>query len=628
MKGDTSAVIAARQRSDAVARHNPAMDTEQMLKTALVFLVAAVLVVPVAKRFRLGAVLGYLIAGALIGPSGLKLVHNPDSVAAVSELGIVLLLFVIGMELSPRRLWLMRRAVFGAGLMQVLVTTGVIAALAHFAFGVSTGLGWVIGAGLALSSTAFALQVLAERKELNQPHGRFAFAVLLLQDLAAIPLLALIPLAGNAGAAEAFSWQGATAVIGTILLVVVGGRYLLRPLFRVVARTNILEVSVASALLVVFGTAWLVSLAGISMALGAFLAGLLLADSEYRHEMASHIQPFEGLLLGLFFISVGMSLDLSLLLQQPLTVLLLLGLLLAVKGALLWLTGIGPGHLSASDALRGAALLAGGGEFAFVVFDLAGKQRLLDGDTHRLLVLVIGLSMAVTPLVVALVARLLSARRVQEAAPPYDRIEDDSPRVIIAGFGRVGQIVGRVLRARGIPFVALENSIEQVETSRRLGGTSIYYGDPARADLLRAANAQQAEVFVLATDDPQANLVTARTVRRAYPKLKIVARARNRRHAFRLMDLIEPEHVVRETFFSSLEMTRDVLRLLGYPEDVAESYVEEFRRHDEALLREQQLVYDDVEKLVQTSRESMRDLEQLLRADADRDAEEPRTDAP
>jgi glutathione-regulated potassium-efflux system protein KefB len=588
------------------------MDTEYLLKTALVFL--------------LGAVLGYLIAGAVIGPSGLKLVHNPDNVASVSELGVVMLLFIIGLELSPKRLWVMRHAVFGAGLMQVLVTAGVIAALAHFLFGASTPSGWVIGAGLALSSTAFGLQVLAERKELNQPHGRFAFAVLLFQDLAAIPLLALIPLAGAGDAAGAFSWQGVTRVIGTILVVVVGGRYLLRPLFRVVARTNILEVSVAMALLVVFGTAWLVSLAGISMALGAFLAGVLLADSEYRHEMASHIEPFEGLLLGLFFISVGMSLDLSLLLARPLTVLLLLVLLLAVKAALLWLTGIGPGHLGKADALRSAALLAGGGEFAFVVFELASRQRLLDGDTHRLLVLVIGLSMALTPLLVGLVSRLL-ARGAAAPAPEYDQIDDGTPRVIIAGFGRVGQIVARVLRARGIPFVALENSIEQVETSRRFGGTSIYYGDPARADLLRAARADKAEVFVLATDDPQANVVTARMVRRMYPKLKIVARARNRRHAYRLMDLVEPEHVVRETFFSSLVMTRDVLQLLGYPAELAQRFVDDFRRHDEALLRTQQLVHDDEAKLVQTSREAMTELEQILRADSDRDAAGPGDDA-
>ncbi|HET8897831.1 MAG TPA: monovalent cation:proton antiporter-2 (CPA2) family protein [Rhodanobacteraceae bacterium] len=594
------------------------METAHLLKTALIFLLAAVLVVPLAKRFRLGAVLGYLIAGAVIGPSGFKLVHNPDSVASVSELGVVLMLFVIGLELSPRRLWLMRRAVFGAGLMQVLASAAVIAAMAHFLFRVETVAGWVIGAGLALSSTAFGLQVLSERKELNQPQGRFAFSVLLFQDLAAIPLLALVPLLGAHASTEAIGWQGVARVIGTILVVVIGGRYLLKPLFRVVARTNILEVSVAAALLVVFGTAWLVSLAGISMALGAFLAGLLLADSEYRHEMASHIEPFEGLLLGLFFIGVGMTLDLSLLLAQPLTVLLLLGLLLVTKGVLLWLTGIGPGHLGKADALRGAALLAGGGEFAFVVFELAARQHLFPASMHRLLVLVIGLSMALTPLLVALVARLLAANQPRSPAPAYDQINDESPRVIIAGFGRVGQIVARVLRARGIPFVALENSIEQVENSRRFGGSSIYYGDPARQDLLRAAQADRAEVFVLATDDPQASVVTARTVRRMYPKLRIVARARNRQHAFRLMDLIEPEHVVRETYFSSLEMTRDVLQLLGESPARAAGQVEEFRRHDEALLKTQQLVYDDEAKLVQTSLEARLELEQLLRADSAR----------
>ncbi|HET7358574.1 MAG TPA: monovalent cation:proton antiporter-2 (CPA2) family protein [Rhodanobacteraceae bacterium] len=591
------------------------METHQVLQSAVIFLLATVLAVPLAKRFRLGSVLGYLIAGVVIGPAVLGLINDTARVAAISEFGVVLMLFVIGLELSPQRLWVMRRAVFGTGVAQVVVCGAAILAVAHYGFGLPMNAAAIVGGALALSSTAFGLQILAERKEAGSAYGRQAFAVLLFQDLAAIPLIAAVPLLGSAAAGQMHGPPLATVfrVVGVIVAVVVGGCYLLRPLFRAVARTRSLEVSTATALLVVTGTAWLMELGGVSVTLGAFLAGVLLADSEYRHDLESHIEPFKGLLLGLFFISVGMSVDLSLLLRQPELVLGLVAALLALKGVLLWGLGRSAGGLDGADALRLAVLLASGGEFAFVVLNLSLQNHLLSAAQRNLLVLAITLSMAATPLLVVGVAKWLDVRP-KEPSREFDRIETDAPRVIIAGFGRVGQIVGRVLNAQRIPYVALESSVEQVDNVRRFGGASLFFGDPARPELLQAAQAGQAEVFVLATDDPEANVRTARLVKRQYPHLKIIARARNRQHVFRLMDLGIDEPV-RETYHSSLKMTRQVLQALGMAADVASERVDRFRRHDEKLLKQQYLVYDDETALIQTSKEALVDLEHLFAAD-------------
>ncbi|HEX6612910.1 MAG TPA: monovalent cation:proton antiporter-2 (CPA2) family protein [Rhodanobacteraceae bacterium] len=589
------------------------MQDHAFLQSAVVFLLAVVVAVPLARRLKLGSVLGYLAAGVVIGPFGLQWVRNPGAIAGISELGVALLLFVIGLELSPQRLWVMRRSVFGAGAAQVGACAAALGAIAHFGFGMGLASASVIGLGLALSSTAFGLQTLAERKELPSAHGRLAFAVLLFQDLAAIPLIAAIPLLGAQAATHAGQpwWLGALRVVGVITVVVIGGRYALRPLFRAVAKTRLVEVSTATALLVVIGTAYLMQLAGISMALGTFLAGVLLADSEYRHELESHIQPFEGLLLGLFFIAVGMGVDLHLLVAHPWIVCGLVALLLACKAPLLAAIARMAG-LDYPGSVRMAVLLAGGGEFAFVVFKLAAERGLLDADQHRLLVLVITLSMAAVPLLV-----LAGARLPESHAPKreFDAIEGDAPRVIIAGFGRVGQIVARLLRAHHIRFTALEASVEQVDLSRRFGGTEIYFGDPSRMELLRAAQADKAEVFVLATDDPETNVRTARIVRRLYPHLKIIARARNRQHAFRLMDLTSPEVVVRETFHSSLKMAQLTLEALGLAPEAARSRVDTFRRYDEQLLRDQHLVYDDDAAMVQSSKEAYAELERLFEAD-------------
>ncbi|HEY9132626.1 MAG TPA: monovalent cation:proton antiporter-2 (CPA2) family protein [Dyella sp.] len=592
------------------------MDSHHFLQTALVFLLATVIAVPLTKRFRLGAVLGYLVAGVVIGPQVLRLVPDTAGVATISEFGVVLMLFVIGLELSPQRLWVMRRSVFGTGLLQVLATSLVIGLVAYYFFGLTTKAAAIVGGSLALSSTAFGLQILAERKEAGSAYGRQAFAILLFQDLAAIPLIAAIPLLA-ASSKHGIDLMASARTIFGILAVVVGGRYLLRPVFRFVARANAVEVSTATALLVVMGTAWLMELVGVSSTLGAFLAGVLLADSEYRHELESHIEPFKGLLLGLFFISVGMSMNITLLLSQPLLVAGLVVALLAVKGVLLWPLGRIVGALSRPDALRLAVLLACGGEFAFVVLKQAQDARLITADQQGLLVLMITLAMALTPILVVLSAKGLGAVAEKKPERAYDEITPDAPpRVIIAGFGRVGQIVGRVLRAQRIPFVALESSIEQMDTLRRFNNTSLFFGDPARPDLLRAAQADKAEVFVLATDDPDANLRIARLVRRQYPHLKIVARARNRQHTFRLMDL-GIEMPVRETFYSSLKMTRMTLESLGLSSELSADRVDRFRDHDVRVLKAQYLVYDDDARMTQTSLEALNDLMHLFDADDD-----------
>nr|WP_180201977.1 monovalent cation:proton antiporter-2 (CPA2) family protein [Pseudomonas sp. SbOxS1]NYU01241.1 glutathione-regulated potassium-efflux system protein KefB [Pseudomonas sp. SbOxS1] len=587
-----------------------------LLQAAVVFLLAAVLTVPLAKRLQLGAVLGYLFAGVIIGPSGLGLIGNTESVAHISELGVVLLLFIIGLELSPRRLWVMRKAVFGVGLAQVLLTGALLGVLALYVFGQPLNTSIVLGLGLALSSTAFGLQSLAERKELTSPHGRLAFAILLFQDIAAIPLIAMVPLlAGsseNLSAADDVN-QGLRVLI-SIAIVVVGGRYLLRPVFRVVAKTGLPEVSTATALLVVMGTAWLMDLAGISMALGAFLAGLLLADSEYRHELEAQIEPFKGLLLGLFFMSVGMGANLGLLLREPIVVLGLTVLLIAVKLPLLFVVGRLAGGLNKISAIRLGIVLAAGGEFAFVVFKIGRDHGLFDPRLYDLLVLAITLSMALTPLLMLLCARLVSPK-VQPVVVPeqFRAIDADEPRVVIAGMGRMGQIVARILRAQNIKFVALDTSVETIELSRSFGGVPVYYGDPMRPEILSAAKVADAEFFVIATDDPDTNIKTAELVHKLYPHIKIIARARNRQHVHRLVDL--GAHAVRETFYSSLEMSRQTLIGLGLTHEQADARIKRFKHHDEQVLEAQHAIYDDAVKVKQTAQEARAELARLFESD-------------
>ena len=595
------------------------MAVHDALEFALVFLLATVVAVPLFNRLKLGAVLAYLLAGALLGPHGLGAMTGQHGEFEAAELGVVLLLFLIGVELSPARLWLMRRALLTIGSLQVFGSALALGA-AVYLLGQTWRTALVAGFALALSSTAIGVQTMAERKTLAAPHGRNALAVLLFQDLVAIPAIALIPLLGAVAVAPEPSLRETSLAIGKVFgavgLVVLVGHYLTRPLLRYVAATKSVEAFTAAILLVVLSTAWITSQVGMSMALGAFLAGVLLADSEYRHEAEAAIEPFKGLLLGLFFMGVGLSVDWAYVGRHGLDVLIGVAGLLSAKFG--WLYWIGKRHarLSLAEALRFAVLLACGGEFAFVLFSLAATSGLMDSAVRDLFTVIVVLSMAATPLGALAIEALLA--RMPSAEPrPFDEIPDDGthapPRVIIAGFGRVGQIVARVLRAQKVPFVALDQSIEQVDLSRRFGNV-IYYGDPARPEVLRAAGAANAEIYVVTTDDPEANVRSARLVKRLYPHLRVYARARNRQHAYKLMDL-GLEEVVRETFHSSLYLSCKVLEGLGVEAEQARDRIERFRRHDEKLLLEQHLVQDDEAKLVQTSREALVELTQIFEAD-------------
>lgn len=589
-------------------------EPDGLLHASVIFLLTAVLMVPLAKRLKLGAVLGYLLGGVLIGPSLLGLISKSQNIAQLSELGVVMLMFIIGLELSPRRLWVMRRAVFGAGFTQVVVTGLVLAIGALLLFDQSWKSALILGFGLALSSTAMGLQLLAERKEMSSHHGRQAFAILLFQDIAAIPLIAMIPALGSAQAADANGLVHLLQIIASIGLVVIGGRYLLRPLFRIVAKTGLQEVSTATALLVVMGTAWLMEWANVSMALGAFLAGMLLADSEYRHELESQLEPFKGLLLGLFFIGVGMTADLGLLVQQPLLILGLALLLLALKLPLLALVGRLIGGLDSASALKLGLLLAAGGEFAFVLFGLARDHALFTPALHDMLVLTITLSMALTPLLLLVLSHWLKPKEQVRSVPPeYHQVDDHHPRAVIVGMGRMGQIIARVMRAQRVPFVAFETEVDTISMSRSIDNMPIYYGDPLRPGILRAAGAEQAEFFIVATDDPEINLKTTEAIRRRYPHMKVIARARNRQHVHKLWDL--GASPVRETFYSSLEMSRRVLQGLGLEEDQIDARLRRFREHDEQVLFDQHKVYDDEAAVFQTARQARAELETLFESD-------------
>ena len=588
-----------------------------LLSEAAIFLAAAVVTVPLFRRFRLGAVLGYLAAGVIIGPWCLKFVTEVENILHFAELGVVLLLFVIGLELQPSRLWVLRRSVFGLGAAQVLITGAVLGAIA-FAFGMTVQSAVVIGLGLAMSSTAFVLQILAEKSQLTARHGRSSFAILLFQDIAVIPLLALIPLlgAGDMDLSGRSTWLAALTAIGVIIAVVVGGRYLLRPILQAIAASGIREIFTAAALLVVIGTSLLMTSVGLSMSLGAFLAGVLLADSEYRHELEADIEPFKGLLLGLFFISVGMSADLGLIVSHPFAIIGATAALMAVKAAIL--LGIGRLYGHSWESSRGLAVaLCQGGEFAFVLFGLAADGGILGRTLTDSLVIVVTLSMALTPLAFVLNDVVIPRWLRKPAEEKFDEIDAGENRVIIAGFGRVGQIVGRLLRAKRIPFTALDKSVEQVETVRRFGSRA-YYGDASRLDLLIAAKADKAEILVLAIDDVESSLRTAETARKHFPNLRIYARARNRFHAHRLMD-IGVDYLIRETYVSSLELTQQVLRGLGLTEWEAQDAVATFRRHDEQFLARQHAVYHDETQLIQSSKEAVQELESLLQSDTEGD---------
>jgi monovalent cation:proton antiporter-2 (CPA2) family protein len=579
------------------------------LGNAVIILAAAVIAVPIAHRLGLGAVLGFLIAGVAIGPSAGGLITDVNSILHFAELGVVLLLFVIGLELQPTRLWTMRKLALAFGFLQVFITGGALALIGRV-LGLPPAAAAVVGIALSLSSTAFALQMLAERGELTSRHGRAAFAILLLQDIIAIPLLAAIPvLAGGDGPAlNLESLLAAGQTIGILIAVAAAGRLLLRYALRIVAATRMQEVFTAAALLVVIGTAALMAQLGISPALGAFIAGVLLADSEFRHVLEADLEPFRGLLMGLFFMTIGMSLDVGMIAAEPLKIALLVAGLLVVKAAVLY--GLARGNGLEPRSARVLALALGeGGEFAFVIL---GAAAALIGRLADQMIAVVTLSMAITPLLLRLNDRLTRWFE-RDHAPAFDVLPGEENQVIIAGFGRFGQIVGRILRARHISFTALEASSEQVNFVRQYG-SKVYYGDASRLDLLQAARADAAVIFVLAIDDVEASVRTAAVVRKHFPHLRIYARARNRNHAYRLMEL-GIAVVWRETFLSSLDMAREVLKGLGLSDYTAMKATETFRAHDEQLLYSHFGQHQDDKRMQVLAMKAAQELEELFAQD-------------
>jgi glutathione-regulated potassium-efflux system ancillary protein KefC len=556
------------------------MGEHGLLLEAIVYLAAAVIFVPIAGRLGFGSVLGYLVAGCAIGPWGLGLVKNVETILHFAEFGVVLMLFLIGLELEPQRLWKMRRAVFGGGALQI-ASCGTALGLALLALGLPWQGALVAGLAVALSSTAIAMQSMRERGVGDTPMGRVAFAILLFQDIAAIPIIGIVPLLAVAETtSEGGSNLGVLKVLGAVTLVMIVGRYLTRPAMRLVAQTGMREVFTAFALLLVLGIAAIMAAAGVSMALGAFLAGVLLAGSEYRHALETDIEPFKGLLMGLFFIAVGMSIDFGLLAQEPVLVLGLLVGLLGVKGGLL--AAIAP-RLGVGSKERWllAALLCQGGEFAFVVFGVARSARLLPGQWDGLLTLTVALSMAATPLLLMLHGYLQS-RAVRGEQREADAIEHDGAEVIIAGFGRFGQIVGRLLFASGIRATVLDHSPDQIDLLRRFG-FRIFYGDATRLDLLEAAGARRARLLVVAIDDDRSSLRLVQEVREHFPNLTVVARARNVTHYLELRAHGVRE-IERETFESAVRAGRRALEALGVAPYEARERADRFRRHNVEVL--------------------------------------------
>ena len=584
------------------------------LVNSFIYLSAAVIAVPVSKALGLGAIIGYLAAGISIGPFGLGLVTNVEDILHFAEFGVVLMLFLVGLELEPQRLWSLRRPIFGWGSAQVLGCTLALAAIA-----VAAGIPWrmalVAGLGLALSSTAIALQVMGERNLMPTSSGQAAFSILLFQDVAAIPILALLPLlaiapaAGEASAPVNQAWQAATS-IGVILGIILGGRLVLRPVFRWIARSRTPEIFTAASLLLVVGIAGLMQIVGLSMALGAFLAGVLLAESEYRRELETDIEPFKGLLLGLFFIAVGMSIDFAVLAAAPGTMAaVVLGFLL-VKGLVIYaLASQMP--LPYQDRPVFTLLLAQGGEFAFVVFQAAAGSQVLAPQTASLLIGAVAVSMLLSPLVLVAVDKWLLPRYANCNTTTLEEIsEPQDASVIIAGFGRYGQIVARVLLAQGIPCTVLDHDAEMIEAARSFG-YHVFYGDASRLDLLRTAGAGQAKILVIAVDDVEQSLEIVDLARAHFPQMQIVARARDVTHWNKLRDR-GVMRVQRELFESSLRSARSVLELLGQTEAEARQTAGRFRTHNLALFEQLHPHYKDQAKLIAVVKQGRRQLEEQM----------------
>jgi monovalent cation:proton antiporter-2 (CPA2) family protein len=601
------------------------METEDLLFQAFIYLFAAVATVPIAKQWGLGSVLGYLLAGVIIGPHLLGLVgHGEGGIMHVAEFGVVMMLFLVGLELRPNLLWRLRGPIVGTGGAQVILTTLAAAGLAS-ALGLRIQPALAIGMIFSASSTAIALQTLTEKGLLNSKGGQTSFSVLLFQDLAVIPILAILPLLAVSGADPTLTpahgggvapWQRALLVVGVVAAIIGGGRFLVRPVFRYLASTRLQEIFTAAALLLVVGIALAMEKVGLSPALGTFLAGVVLAESEYRHELESDIEPFKGLLLGLFFISVGASIDLPLIQSQPLVVLGLVLGLLVVK--FLVLLGIGKiTKLEKSQNFTFAFALAQGGEFAFVLTSFAVQNQVIDQRIGNLLVATVALSMVLAPFLFTINERLVQPLFSSQLADrEADEIDEKENPVILAGFGRFGHIIGRVLHLQGFKATVLDLDAEQVELVRKLG-VKVFYGDASRLELLHAAGAATAKLMIIAIDDEEKSLVIVDLVRKHFPNLQILARAVGRDHAYRLLHQ-GVEHLFRETLDSSLDLSVAALRMLGVRAYEAQRAAKAFREYDEQSVRELAEYSEDPSKLIAQARKRFRSLDELFQMERHR----------
>ena len=583
------------------------MEGQTLLTAGVIYLVAAVLIVPIAARLGIGAVLGYLVAGIAIGPWGLGFISDVEEILHFSELGVVFLMFIIGLELNPSKRWALRRSIFGVGAAQVLISAGILGALlwlSDFSWQAAV----IGGIGLAMSSTAMALQLMRDKGMNRSEAGQLGFSVLLFQDLAVIPALALVPLLAGSDSGN-IDWMKIGMKVLAFAGMLVGGRYLLRPIFRFIAASGVREVFTAAALLLVLGSALFMDALGLSMALGTFIAGILLAESEYRHELEVAIDPFKGLLLGLFFISVGMALNLGVLYTHILEILLGVLILVTVKTLVLYVLARVYG-LRSSERQQFAGVLSQGGEFAFVLFSAASSARLFAGDQLPLLLVTVTLSMMTTPLLMQAIDKLL-ARRFNEVDEDGEKpfVEDDQPQVIVVGFGRMGQVVGRLLMANNKRITVLERDISAVSLMRKYG-YKVYYGDATELELLRAAGAASAQSIVITCNEPEDTMAIVHLCQQHFPQLEIVARARGRVEAHELL-LAGVTQFSRETFSSALELGRKALISVGMHPHQAQRAQLHFRRLDMRMLRELMPNHTDNAQISRV-REARRELEDIF----------------
>jgi monovalent cation:proton antiporter-2 (CPA2) family protein len=601
----------------------------EVFQHAFYYLAAAVLAVPLARRLGLGSALGYLLAGVIIGPYLLGLVgQEGQDVMHFAEFGVVLMLFLVGLELEPAALWRMRVPIMGLGGLQVVLTAAAFS-VAALLFGLPWQSAVAVGLILSMSSTAIVVQTLNEKGWMNTDPGRKSFSVLLFQDIAVIPMLAILPLLalpgleapldiahGDAGhgTGERPGWMQAALVLGAVAGIVLAGRFLARPVFHYIARSRSHEVFIATALLLVVGITLAMNAVGLSPALGTFLAGVVLAESEYRHELESNIEPFKGLLLGLFFIAVGAGIDLRMVAAEPLLIAgLVLGLILLKLAILMWLGRAFGLHLA--DNLMFSFTLAQGGEFAFLLVSFAVQNAVVTSGLANLLIVVVVLSMIATPLVLIAYERLIQPRFMGCAEPEReaDEIDERDNEVIIAGYGRFGQIVARLLKASGFGTTLLDHDVGQIELTGRFGN-KVFYGDASRAELLRAAGADQARLLVIAIDDREKAVKMVETAHRHFPGLKVLARAYDRRHAYELINA-GADVIRRETFGSALMVGEEALKLLGFEEDRAHRHAAKFRHHDEHGLIKLYEVWGDDQAYGLRVRQNLEDLETVLRDD-------------